>query len=159
MRILGIDPGSTRIGYGLIESSGPRLIYKNHGCVFLEDKNPEERLLYVFKEMTELIKKTRPNIVSLEKVFFSKNKKTAIEVSEARGVIAVCVLVAGIKLYSYTPSEVKKSVTSYGQADKRGVQKMVKLLLGLNKEPKPDDAADALALAITAANNNPHKGY
>ena len=151
MKILGIDPGTTRIGYGIIESKNNNLIFEDYGCLFFEKINPEERLLHIFNDINKLIKKEKPDIVAVEKIFFSKNKKTAITVSEARGVIVVSILLNKIKLKSYTPLKVKQAVTSYGRAGKKEVQKMVRLILNLKETPSPDDAADALAVAINCA--------
>jgi crossover junction endodeoxyribonuclease RuvC len=151
MTILGIDPGTTRVGYGIIETKNNNLIFKDYGCLFFEKINPEERLIHIFNGIKDLIEKEKPDIVAIEKIFFSKNKKTALEVSEARGVIIVAALANKIKLRSYTPPEVKQAVTSYGRAGKKEVQKMVRLLLNLKEDPNPDDAADALAVAITCA--------
>jgi crossover junction endodeoxyribonuclease RuvC len=143
--ILGIDPGTTRVGYGVIEKDGPQLKMLAYGCLEVDKA-------YVLKSIKEallkLIKKYKPNRAGVEKLFFVKNAKTAMTVSEARGVIMLCFQEKGIHTNEFTPLEVKQWVTGYGQADKVQVQKMVKLILKLDTEPKPDDAADALAIAI-----------
>ncbi len=162
MVILGIDPGTTRIGFGVIEKKKKQLFSKNYGCIFLEKEEEEKRILEIYKKIEEILKKENPDVVSIEKVFFSKNKKTAMAVSEARGVIKLAALKRGVVVKNYTPNEVKRSISTHGQADKKEVQKMVKLILNLKEEPKPDDAADALAIAVCAAgeiyfNNTPKK--
>lgn len=153
MIILGIDPGTTIVGFGIIETDRKnQLHFKRCGVFNFKDKKPEERLVNIFKEVTKLLKKEKPELVSLEKVFFARNKKTALAVSEARGVISVAVRQNNIPLVEYTPLQVKQAVSTSGAADKKEVQKMVRLLLRLKEDPKPDDAADALALAICSAN-------
>jgi crossover junction endodeoxyribonuclease RuvC len=143
--ILGIDPGTTRIGYGLIEKDGSSLKHLEHGCLKINNVGP---LLSIKEELTKLIKKYKPNRAAVEKLFFAKNLKTAMSVSEARGVIMLCFQEKGIHTHEFTPLEVKQQISGYGQAGKDQVQKMVKLILKLEDIPKPDDAADALAIAI-----------
>ncbi len=143
--ILGIDPGTTRVGYGVIEKDGPQLKMLAYGCLEVDKA-------YILKSIKEallkLIKEYQPNRAGVEKLFFVKNAKTAMAVSEARGVIMLCLQEKGIHTHEFTPLEVKQWVTGYGQAEKAQVQKMVRLILKLNTEPRPDDAADALAIAI-----------
>ena len=143
--ILGIDPGTTRIGYGVIEKDGPNLRHLGYGCLRV---NSVSRLLSTKEELFKLIKKYKPDKAVVEKLFFAKNVKTAISVSEARGVIMLCLQEKGIPTQELTPLEVKQGISGYGQAEKDQVQKMVKLILKLEDIPKPDDAADALAIAI-----------
>lgn len=143
--ILGIDPGTTRIGYGVIEKDGPDLKYLECGCLKI---NTISRLLSTKEELFKLIKKYKPTRAAVEKIFFAKNVKTVMSVSEARGVIMLCLQEKGIPVNELTPLEVKQWISGYGQANKEQIQKMVKLLLKLEVEPKPDDAADALAIAI-----------
>ena len=143
--ILGIDPGTTRIGYGVIEKDGSDLKYLECGCLEINTAIP---LLSIKEELFKLIKKYKPNRAAVEKIFFFKNAKTVISVSEARGVIMLCFQEKGIPVSELTPLEVKQWISGYGQANKEQIQKMVKLLLKLEVEPKPDDAADALAIAI-----------
>lgn len=149
MVILGIDPGLATVGWGVITISGAECTMLEYGHIST-DKNLSlaERLQEIEKDLGVLIEKFNPDEAAIEELFFAKNQKTAMEVAQARGVILLtlqkhCVTVAG-----YTPLEVKQALTNYGGADKRQVQDMVKILLHLSAIPKPDDAADALALAL-----------
>ena len=152
MRILGIDPGTAIIGYGIIES-GHDYKHVAHGCIFTEkDLSQAERLVKVYDGLVKVIKEYRPDHVAVEDLFFSKNVKTAISVGQARGVILLAAAKAGLEVKSYTPTQVKQGVTAYGRSDKKDVQNMTARLLNLGEVPKPDDAADALAIAITHAN-------
>lgn len=153
MIILGIDPGTTRLGYGVLKKSPPDLKLINYGCFRFDDIDATRRPREVFKAIQKLIAEEKPDIVAIEQVFFSKNKKTAMAVSEARGAVLAAVSNDGIKVKSYSPSEVKKATGVAGPVGKKGVQKMVRLLLGLKEDPQPDDAADALAIAICCASN------
>ncbi len=150
MVILGIDPGVARVGYGVLEVRHDAILASAHGC-FETPKSlvHGERLLLVRGEIQRLIKKYEPSFVAVEKLFFQKNAKTAIAVGEGRGVILLAAAEAGIPVIEMTPLQVKLTVTGYGQAGKRQVQEMVRTLLNLRVIPKPDDAADALAIAIT----------
>jgi len=151
MIILGIDPGTAIIGWGLIKKT-KKLSLTNYGCIKTSaDLSTAERLNKLHKELHSLIKKYKPNIVAVEDIFFFKNLKTAIKVSQARGVILLTAAKAKIKIAEFTPLQVKQAVTGYGRADKSQVQKMIKILLNLKEVPKPDDAADALATAICCA--------
>ncbi len=150
MRILGIDPGTSRIGYGLIES-GADLKALDFGLLELSKIKSSSALLEIANSFSKLLNTTKPEAVSIEKIFFTKNQKTAISVAEARGVISLLVLQKGLPLYEYGPREVKQAVTSYGLADKRAVKKMVCQILSLTDIKGPDDVTDALAIAITAA--------
>lgn len=150
MKILGIDPGTSRIGYGLV-SEGPKLAALSYGIIELREKNPHEKLIHLAREIRALLKKTAPDIVALEKLFFSTNQKTGIAVAESRGVIALLALETGIPLLEYGPREVKQAVTNDGMADKKAVAKMVKKILCLAAVEGPDDVTDALAIAITGA--------
>lgn len=154
MIILGLDPGTNRIGYGLINQGGGKTIALDYGCMDFKSvkDNPLANLPLIQKAIAAILKKYRPDLVAIEKIFFFKNKKTVIGVSQARGVILAAVMEQGFKVKEFTPLEVKQAVSGYGRADKKAVQKMVKIILGLEKEPKPDDAADALAVAICCAN-------
>lgn len=151
MIILGIDPGTTQIGFGLIKKEDGKIQLKKYGCLFFNKYKPEERVLYIFNQISSLLIKEKPDVVAIEKVFFGKNTKTAMAVSEAKGVIILSILKRGLPFKEYTPLQVKQATTSYGRAGKKEMQKMVRLLLGLKEDPKPDDAADALAIAITCA--------
>ncbi len=151
MKILGIDPGSTRIGYGLIKSDSDLKVL-DFGLIEIKASSISEKLLLLADKFAKLLEKTKPDLVSVEKIYFAKNQKTAIEVAEARGVILFLILKNKIPLLEYNPREVKQAVTGYGLADKIAVNKMVCRILNLEKISGPDDIADALAIAITAAN-------
>lgn len=152
LKILGIDPGIARMGWGVVEETRGKARAVDYGC-FETEKNTahEERLAAVHQELTRLIKKYRPDRVAVEKLFFSKNVKTALAVGEARGVILMTCAALGVPTVEISPKEVKQALTGYGQADKQQMQKMVQLMLGLKELPKPDDAADALAIAVAGA--------
>ncbi len=152
MRILGIDPGIGRTGWGVIEFGNARFTVKNYGCI--ETKPNSEipgRLYAIFDEMTNIINEYKPEVMAIEELFFNKNVKTALTVGQARGVIILTSSQHQIPLAIYTPLQVKIALTGYGRAEKQQVGKMVKTLLGLTEIPKPDDTADALAIAITHA--------
>lgn len=149
MIILGIDPGTATTGFGLIEKNKSNLKLLKYGCIKTSVKlSTAERLNVIHKELNSLIKKSKPDIVAVEDIFFFKNLKTAIKVSQARGVILLTIAKSKIPVAEYTPLQIKQAVACYGRAEKIQVQKMVKYLLGLKELPKPDDAADALAVAI-----------
>lgn len=152
MIILGIDPGFARLGFGVIEETSGKAQAVTYGCFETSSKlERPERLLKIYKEMQRLIKKYKPKKVAFEYLFFSKNTKTAMAVGEARGVIILACAEAKIPPVEIMPNQIKQAVTGYGRADKQQMQKMVKLILGLKEIPKPDDAADALAIALCAA--------
>jgi len=154
MIIAGIDPGTARIGYGIIKKSSNKLEMIEYGCIKTESKfSTAERLDQLDQQLTQLIKKYKPDKMAVEDIFFFKNVKTAVKVSQARGVILMRGARMKIPVAEYTPLQVKQAVTSYGRAEKSQVQKMVKLLLNLKEIPKPDDAADALAVAICCAHS------
>lgn len=154
MRILGIDPGTAIVGYGIIDFN--KNIYKSvkYGCIYT-DKNLdlETRLFNIYEELDLLIKEYKPDAIAIEELFFFKNAKTVISVAQARGVIIVVSMKNKIKPVGYTPLQVKMGVTGYGKSEKRQVQEMVQRILKLEQLPEPDDAADGLALAITHANS------
>lgn len=153
MIILGIDPGTATTGYGLIKKTGPKLELIDYGCVLTAAKMPlPDRLEILSKELEEIIRKYRPVQMAVEELFFAANSKTALSVGHARGVILLEGKKQGLDLFEYTPLEVKMAITGYGRAEKRQIQEMVKALLLLQDIPKPDDAADALAVAICHAN-------
>jgi len=154
MKILGIDPGTALIGIGLIEYKNKKLSLCAYGC--LKTKRQEstaKRLVDLFNQLSGVIKKYQPDLIAVEEIFFFKNLKTAINVSQARGVILLAAAKQKIKICEYTPLEVKQALTGYGRADKKQIQQMVKTLLALKEIPKPDDAADALATAICCAHS------
>ena len=153
MIILGIDPGTATTGFGAIKKT-KKLSLIAYGCITTSaDLSTADRLNKIHKELSSLIKKYKPNIVAVEDIFFFKNLKTAVKVSQARGVILLTAAKAKIRITEYTPLQVKQAVACYGRADKAQVQKMVKTLLNLKEIPKPDDAADALAIAICCAHS------
>ena len=152
MIILGIDPGTAATGFAIIKKQS-ELRAIDYGCIRTSPQfSTAERLKETHQQIAKLIKKHRPDIIAVEDIFFFKNLKTAIKVSEARGVALLSASQAKIPIAEYTPLQIKQAVTSYGRADKSQVQKMVKVLLNLKEIPKPDDAADALAVAICCAN-------
>lgn len=150
MIILGIDPGIGRTGWGVVEKrAGNSYRCISYGCIETsKNEKIENRLLTLASELKKIIKKYKPEMAAIEKIFFNTNVTTAIEVGEARGVVILTLCFGGVEYKSFTPLQVKQGVAGYGRADKIQVQKMVKALLHLNKVPKPDDAADALAIAL-----------
>lgn len=152
MIILGIDPGTNRIGYGLLRLADNKIESIDYGCISLvSDKEGYAHLDKLYQEINKLIKKFSVDVVAIEKLFFFKNNKTVMSVSEARGVIILAAAQNKLKIKEFTPLQVKQAVSGYGRAEKKQVQKMVRLILGLKKDPQPDDAADALAIAICCA--------
>ena len=146
MIILGIDPGIGICGFGLIEKDKAL----DFGVVTTVIGAPlPSRLKELYEGLTEVVETTKPDVISVEKLFFSKNITTGISVAEARGIVLLVAEQHKIPVYEYTPNEIKKTLTGYGSAKKGQIQEMVKIHLGLEKRPKPDDAADALAAAIT----------
>ncbi len=155
MIILGIDPGTARCGLGVIEKKGNKLKTISYGLIESDKDRPHaERLEVVFVEVTRAIKQHKPDVVAVEKLFFSRNVSTAMTVGEARGVILLCAQLAGVEIREFSPMDVKMALTGYGMADKNQVLKMVMAILGLKEAPKPDDVADALAIAITCASGS-----
>lgn len=154
MRILGIDPGTSLIGYGIIEKDKNNLCRVKQG-VFRTEKNipSSERVVRIFNFISDLAEKEKIDVAAIEKLFFFKNAKTIIQVSEVRGVILLALKLNGVDIREFTPLEIKQAVSSYGKADKTQIQQMVKLILSLKETPKPDDVADALAAAICCANS------
>lgn len=152
--ILGIDPGFAITGYGVINYIGNQFKVMDYGVITTEADIPHpQRLLILEKGLADIINMYRPESVAVEELFFNNNAKTAIHVGEGRGVALLCAARADIPVYEYTPIQVKQGVTGYGRADKKQVQQMIKILLGLSEIPKPDDAADALAIAICHAHS------
>ncbi|MFA6428563.1 MAG: crossover junction endodeoxyribonuclease RuvC [Candidatus Buchananbacteria bacterium] len=150
--ILGIDPGLALVGYGLIKQQGQQNSCLAYGCITTEIKDDSLRLEQIYQELQVLITKYQPTLAVVEKLYFSKNTKTALAVAQARGVILLTLKKNNLALIEITPLEVKQALTGYGQANKGQIQRMVKLLLKLAAIPKPDDAADALALALYGSN-------
>jgi crossover junction endodeoxyribonuclease RuvC len=153
MIILGIDPGTAATGYGIIKKQKELKII-DYGCIQTSPQlSTAERLQKTHQQITKIIKKHKPNIIAIEDIFFFKNLKTVIKVSQAQGVALLAAGQKKIPVAEYTPLQIKQAVTSYGRAEKSQVQKMVKILLNLKEIPKPDDAADALAVAICCAHS------
>ncbi|MDD3285262.1 MAG: crossover junction endodeoxyribonuclease RuvC [Patescibacteria group bacterium] len=151
--ILGIDPGIADTGYGFIRVKGGNLECLDYGSIKTPAGQPlPERLLSLYRELRLLLEKYRPQVAAVEQLFFNKNVRTALIVGQARGVALLAISQQGIPLLDFTPAQVKQAVSAYGQASKLQIQKMVKLILKLEEIPKPDDAADALAVAICGAN-------
>ena len=153
MRILGVDPGTGICGFGVIEVDGRnRSKMVTAGVITTPAHTPlPDRLLDIFESINQIIDETKPDMMSIEKLFFNQNITTGITVAEARGVAILAARKRGLKIAEYTPLQIKQSMTGYGRADKKQMQNMVQLHLGLRSVPKPDDAADALAAAITHA--------
>jgi len=181
MIILGIDPGTAITGYGLIEKPEPNFSFKEfpkekeqktgclpslsgskkpleglktiaYGCIRTKPgKSDEERLKIIYNELCRIIKKHQPDVLAVESIFFFKNLKTAVPVSQAKGVILLCAAKKKMPVFEFTPLQVKMTVAGYGRAQKKQVQKMIQFLLGLKEMPRPDDAADALGIAICCA--------
>lgn len=155
MIILGIDPGYAIVGVGVIEYRGNKFRTLEYNAITTPAGMPTvERLQKIYQEMNMYIDKYKPDAMAIEELFFNSNQKTAINVAQARGVLLVAAANRGVPINEYTPLQVKQSVTGYGRADKKQIQQMVKMMLGLNVIPKPDDAADALAIAICHAHSN-----
>ena len=151
MRIIGIDPGLERVGVGVIDKNGSRLTVIHHGLIHTPKGPLPERLTQIHKQMLELLDEHRPDAVATERLLFTVNKTTAMDVAKALGVILLACSERGIEWAEYSPPEVKQSVVGNGAAEKKQVQFMVQKLLSLQTAPKPDDVADALAIAITHA--------
>ncbi len=155
MRILGIDPGYAIVGYGLVDYESNHFKVVDYGAVTTAAHTPFNlRLMDIYTGLDAVIQRFKPDAMSIEKLFFNTNSKTAIDVAQARGVIVFAAAKAGLKIAEYTPLQVKQSVVGYGRAEKKQVQEMTKLLLNLSSVPKPDDTADALALAICHAHSS-----
>ena len=151
MKILGIDPGTATTGFGIIEitpKNQPCLI--DAGIISTPPHTPlEDRLLEIYDSLQQIIKSSNPDAISIEKLFFNTNITTGISVAQARGICMLAARQNNIKIYEYTPLQIKQTLTGYGRAEKKQIQEMVRLHLSLASAPKPDDTADALAAAIT----------
>ena len=158
MIILGIDPGLAIMGYGIIQYEGNRFKPLDYGAITTPSTMPTPiRLKTIYKELNEIIIKYNPEVIAIEELFFNNNAKTALLVGHARGVAVLSAANNDKDIFEYTPLQVKQGVVGYGRADKRQVQEMVKALLNLSKVPKPDDVADALAVAICHAHTGNFK--
>ncbi|MBP7739608.1 MAG: crossover junction endodeoxyribonuclease RuvC [Leptotrichiaceae bacterium] len=154
MRILGIDPGVAIVGYSVIDFEKGSYFVQDYGCIYTsKDDDMPLRLEKIYNSLENIIKLWKPEDMAIENLFFFKNQKTIIEVGQARGVITLSGQKNGLNLFSYTPLQVKMGIAGYGKADKKQIQEMVKLILKLENIPKPDDASDALAIAITHINS------
>lgn len=153
--IMGIDPGIAILGYGLIEYKGNSFKTIDYGAITTEAGTPMSvRLSIIHRQLNELLEKYKPDAFAVEELFFNKNIKTALTVAHARGVAIVAAVNLGIPIYEYTPLQVKQAISGYGRAEKKQMQQMVKVLLNLKEVPKPDDVADALAVAICHGNSS-----
>ena len=149
MRVIGFDPGTASTGYGVVDGQGGRLRHVAHGVISTAPGTHfAERLKQIYDEATRLLETYQPGAVAIEKLYFKQNITTGIAVAQARGVLALAVARAGLPVGEFSPTEAKLAITGYGKADKRQVQEMIKILLNLDALPRPDDAADALGIAI-----------
>lgn len=149
MRVLGIDPGLAIVGYSIIETDANKIKMLEYGCIKTEAEiSTPDRLNIIFNRLNEIIKQYNPEDMAIEELFYNKNVKTVISIGQARGVEVLSGISNGLQIYEYTPLQIKQAVVGYGRAEKKQIQNMVKFILGLNEIPKPDDAADALAVAI-----------
>ena len=152
MRIIGIDPGTGRLGFGVVDAKAGKLSLVDTGIITTPAHTPTPiRLEDIYTSLTQIIADTKPSMMAIEKLFFARNVTTAMSVAEARGVALLVGQQAGLMIEEYTPMQIKQSITGYGKAGKKQMQEMVRLQLGLKTVPKPDDAADALAAAIMCA--------
>lgn len=155
MIILGIDPGYAIVGIGVIEFKGNKFRTIAYDAITTAAHTPTPtRLKHIYDRLDQIIKEYKPDAVAVEELFFNSNQKTAIHVAQARGVIIISAVNNNVPLYEYTPLQIKQAVTGYGRADKGQIQQMVKMLLNLNAVPKPDDTADALAVAVCHAHSS-----
>ena len=154
MRVIGIDPGTAIVGFGIIDYEKNKYNCVDYGVILTDkDLNVEDRLEIVYDELTKILKKYSPEYIAVEDLFYFKNNKTVISVAQARGIILLVTKQNKIPITSYTPLQVKMGITGYGKAEKKQVQLMVQKFLNLKEIPKPDDAADALAICITHINS------
>ena len=152
MRILGIDPGTGILGFGVIEVGKGNAQLVDAGVIRTPVKEDDAiRLETIYEELTDIIAANKPTVMSVEKLFFARNVTTAMTVAQARGVVLLCGRQAGMQIFEYTPLQIKQAITGYGKAEKKQIQEMVRVLLRLDTVPKPDDCADALAAALTHA--------
>ena len=150
MRVLGIDPGLAIVGYAIVEMRGSDFIVLEYGCLTTSSKSSSpDRLHYIYQELLKIIDEFEPDEMAIEELFFNQNTKTAIKVAEARGVEILAGRTKGLRVYEYTPLQIKMAITGYGRAEKMQVQLTLQNILRLKDIPQPDDAADALAVSIT----------
>ena len=151
-RILGVDPGTAIMGWGLIEKTSAGIVPIKYGCIRTRPHlDLPTRLLHIYDSLCDIIDKNKPTSFAIEDLFFFKNQKTVMSVAQARGVAIVCAMRSGLPVFEYTPLQIKQALTGYGRADKSQMQEMVRMACKLKECPKPDDAADALAAAICHA--------
>jgi len=149
MKILGIDPGTRVMGYGVIESDNDDIALIDFGALVVKERSPiGERLSYLYNELQEIIQRYKPDVVAVEQPFISKNVRSAMAIGRAQAIALLAASVKGIPTFEYTPAQIKQRVANYGASSKEQIQEMVKLQLGLSEVPEPNDAADALAVAI-----------
>jgi crossover junction endodeoxyribonuclease RuvC len=153
VRVFGIDPGSERTGYGCVETDGRRHRMVTCGAIDVAGESFPRRLANIHRELSSLLSRCRPECVVVENLFYANNARSALRLGHARGVAILAAVEAGCEVVEYTPAEVKRAIVGYGRADKRQIQQMIKILLGLDKPPSPHDAADALAVAICHAHS------
>jgi crossover junction endodeoxyribonuclease RuvC len=154
MRIIGIDPGTGILGFGVIDSKGGKTTMVDAGVIRTKVHQPlDERLEEIFNCLSDIIAQTKPSVMVVEKLFFAQNVTTAMSVSHARGVVMLAGKLAGLEIVEYTPLQIKQALTGYGRAEKKQMQEMVRIMLGLKDIPKPDDCADALAAALMHASS------
>ncbi len=153
MRIIGIDPGTYRTGYGIIDDEGAKRRVVSYGCIENKSKRSSERYLAIYNRLLDVIREYKPQHCSIESTFFLKNPKVVMRLGEVRGVLILAAVQEGLEVFEYPPLKVKQSVVGYGRADKNQVAKMVKSMLALKELPKPDDVSDALALALCHIHN------
>ena len=152
VRIIGIDPGTGILGFGIIEVAGGKFALVDAGVIRTPVKEDDAiRLSTIYDELSDIIAETKPQKMAVEKLFFAQNVTTGMTVAQARGVVLLCGQQAGLAIAEYTPLQVKQALTGYGRAEKKQMQEMVRVILGLQAIPQPDDCADALAVAITHA--------
>jgi crossover junction endodeoxyribonuclease RuvC len=155
VKVLGIDPGTAALGYGIVERTRGRLREVDHGCLTTSADLPmPERLLQIHSLVDDLIALHQPDLIGVERLFFSRNVQTAMAVGQARGVVLLAAAQHGTPVREATPNEVKSAIAGYGAADKEQVQRMVQMVLGMSELPRPNDAADALAIATWVANTD-----
>lgn len=154
-RILGIDPGFALVGFGIVDEDDGRLTAVDYGVISTPKENKfAVRLETIYDSLTEIIKHYKPDEIAIEELFYFRNQTTVIPVAEARGIIVLCGKQNGVKMFEYTPMQIKQALTGNGRAEKKQIQFMVKNILGLDNVPKPDDAADAVAVALTHIQTN-----
>lgn len=156
MRILGIDPGTGILGFGVIDAVKGKVSLVDAGVIRTPVKEDDAvRLQTIFEELTAIIAEDKPEVMVVEKLFFAQNVTTAMNVAQARGVVLLAGKQAGLEIFEYTPLQIKQAITGYGRADKKQMQEMVRVILGLAEPPKPDDCADAIAAALMHAQTRP----